>query len=43
MRYNVLMKMNKVVDPNSVSFVVMDKDENVDIDNFNDLLKANKE
>ena len=43
MRYDVLKKMNKAVDLKNVSFVVMDEDENVDIDNPNDLLKANKE
>lgn len=41
-RYDVLMKMNKIVDEQNTEFVVMDEDENVDIDNPSDLAKAQK-
>ncbi|MDE2001763.1 MAG: acylneuraminate cytidylyltransferase family protein [Patescibacteria group bacterium] len=41
-RYEVLMKMDKIVDDANAEFVVMDEDENVDIDNPADLLKARK-
>jgi len=42
MNYDVLMKMNKIVDDQNAEFVVMDEDENVDIDNPSDLLKTDK-
>ncbi|OGD88341.1 hypothetical protein A3D81_01140 [Candidatus Curtissbacteria bacterium RIFCSPHIGHO2_02_FULL_40_17] len=41
-KYEVLMKMNKLVDDNSIEFVIMDENENVDIDNPSDLLAAQK-
>lgn len=39
-RYAVLMEMNKAVDDDNVSFLFMEENENVDIDNPADLLKA---
>lgn len=42
MRYDVLMKMNKIVDDQNTEFVVMGEDENVDIDDPSDLAKAQK-
>ncbi|MEK7584592.1 MAG: acylneuraminate cytidylyltransferase family protein [Patescibacteria group bacterium] len=39
-RYDVIMKQNKLVDDNSVEFVIMGDDENVDIDNPSDLKRA---
>ena len=42
MHYDVLMKMNKLIDDQNTEFVIMDEDENVDIDNFSDLKKANQ-
>lgn len=41
-RYDVLMKMDRIVDDDNTEFVIMDEDENVDIDNPADLLKARK-
>ena len=41
-RYEVLMKTNKAIDDTNVQFLVMEEDENVDIDNLSDLLKASK-
>lgn len=43
-RYKVWMDMNKVVDGDKIEFLIMGEDENIDIDNPLDLLKAkNKE
>lgn len=39
-RYEVLMKINKLIDDNNVQFLVMDDNENIDIDNPQDLINA---
>jgi len=39
-RYNVLMKMNKLIDNSNIEFLIMDEDENIDIDTARDLDKA---
>lgn len=39
-KFDVLMKMNKLVDEKKVRFVIMEDDENIDIDFESDLKKA---
>lgn len=41
-RRNILMKKNKLVDDKNVQFIIMDKDENIDIDYPEDFKKAQK-
>lgn len=41
-RYQVLMKMNKIVDENKVEFIYMAPDESIDIDWQSDLKQAKK-
>lgn len=41
-RRKVLMDMNKLVDENNIQFLIMKEDENIDIDNPHDLIKAKK-
>ncbi len=36
------MKMNKIVDEKNVKFIVMEKDENIDIDEIADFKRALK-
>lgn len=39
-RYNVIMKMNKLVDENNIQFIKVDENETLDIDTPVDLIKA---
>jgi len=41
-RYEVLMKMNRVIDPNRVKFVYVNEEETLDIDAPKDFIKAKK-
>jgi len=41
-RHDVLMKMNKLIDDNNVQFLIMEKDENIDIDEPEDFIKAER-
>lgn len=41
-RYDVTMNQNKLVDENSIEFLIMEEGENVDIDNPSDLEEAKK-
>jgi len=41
-RYEVLMNMNKLVDENNIEFLIMEKNENIDIDTTPDFAKARK-
>ncbi|MFH1583271.1 MAG: acylneuraminate cytidylyltransferase family protein [Candidatus Falkowbacteria bacterium] len=41
-RYEVLMEKNKIVDDENIQFIIMDKDENIDIDEPDDFTKAKK-
>ena len=41
-RRKVFMEMNKIVDDDNIQFIVMPENENIDIDNPEDLLKAKK-
>lgn len=41
-RYEVLMKMNKIVDEENIQFLIMKEGENIDIDNPEDFIKAKK-
>lgn len=39
-RYEVLMKINKLIDDNNVQFLIMEDNENIDIDSQQDLINA---
>lgn len=39
-RYDVLMKMNKIIDEENTEFIIMEDNENIDIDNPSDFKKA---
>lgn len=41
-RYNVIMKLRKLVDDDNVKLLIMDKQENVDIDDYKDYLLVKK-